>query len=403
MNVFWPEGLAKLAASGEITFKDGERLNLNVLRRMENGLSLISLKGKSFTARLDTQLPADTKTIRAEVVKSDSGTMQLRIIPKAENSTNPMRVVSQPAQTAQTAQSSQTQQGSQTSPNTQNIQPNSTQAQKLVFQIQQGTISAQTGDKVEIQILKTLDNGNTLVAVKNNLFEVKLEGQLLRNITAEVTVKSDGTIELAAVRLPVENLNPNFVKAEVAGFDITKLMRAFGKFQQLNMSEMTPENLKQAVKNSGLFMENKLMNGENMAGDEKLRAFVNSDTPAKDGITKMQITNMLLAGGLLAFLKTGDENVEDTYMRMKKSRNGQSVLYVSTKFSQLGDTFIMIRSLNKHHDVMVKTETDISEMLSEVDISGTRVFWQKFDKNDLKTMDVKDDITFNMGNFEVVI
>ncbi len=65
-------------------------------------------------------------------------------------------------------------------------------------------------------------------------------------------------------------------------------------------------------------MENKLLNNENMAGDEKIRAYINSDSTAKDGITKMQLTNMLLAGGLISFLKTQDESIEDTYMRMKK-------------------------------------------------------------------------------------
>ncbi len=145
MNVFWPEGLQKLADKGEISFKDGERLNLNVVRKMDNGLFLINLKGKSFTARLDFE--PQSQTLRAEVTKSDAGNLQLRFIPKAENSSNPMQV------TTQTTPSGQ---------------------QKLVFQIPQGTIDAKVGEKkVNIQILKPLENGNTLVAIKNNLFEVK--------------------------------------------------------------------------------------------------------------------------------------------------------------------------------------------------------------------------------------
>ncbi len=127
-------------------------------------------------------------------------------------------------------------------------------------------------------------------------------------------------------------------------------------------------------------MENKLLNNENMAGDEKIRAYINSDSTAKDGITKMQLTNMLLAGGLISFLKTQDESIEDTYMRMKKGEKGASTLYVSTKFSQLGDTFLIIRTLNDHHDVMVKTEMDISEQLQDIELENTRIHWYKFNK-----------------------
>jgi hypothetical protein len=372
MNVFWPEGLNSLVKSGEISFKDGERLNLNVVRRMENGLHLISLKGKNFTAKLDFEPPS--KTIRAEVVKTDGG-LQLKFIPKAENSTNPMEI-----------RQADTKQGEQ----------------RAIFKLNAGTIDVKNGEKLNLNILKTLENGKSLIEVKNNLFEIKLNNQILKSLQAEV-IKTSPEIELAVTKLPVENLNANFVKQQVGGLDITKLMKAFGKFQSLDVSKISPENLKQAIKDSGLFLENRLLNGEDVSGDEKLRAMIASDTPAKEGITRMQVTNMLLAGGLLSFLKTKDENIDDTYMRMKKGKDGVSSLYISTKFSKLGDTFIIIRNLNKHNDIMVKTETDISEQIKNIEIENTRIHWYKFNKKDLDTMDVKKDIAFNMGNFEVII
>ncbi|PLX70729.1 MAG: hypothetical protein C0602_04290 [Denitrovibrio sp.] len=391
MNVFWPEGLQKLADKGEISFKDGERLNLNLVRKMDNGLYLISLKGKSFTAQL--QFEPQGNTLRAEVVRSSTGAMQLKLIPKAENSGNPMRVITQTVQT-------QTQGAAPSNAATASLPGNT--LQRLIFQLPSGTIDVKPGDQVQIQILKTLDNGNTLVAIKNNLFEVKLDHQLLKNLSAEV-LKNDVLIELAVTKAPVENLNQNFVKQEVAGLDIVKLMRAFGKFQKLDVSNITADSLKQAVRNSGLFMENKLLHGENMSGDEKLRAYINSDMTAKEGITKIQITNMLLAGGLLAFLKTSDEAIDDTYVRMKKDMKGKNTLYVSTSFSQLGETLMVIRDIGDHHDVIVKTEVDISEELKDVEIENVRIRWYKFSHKDKEVMDIKKDISFNMGNFEVII
>jgi hypothetical protein len=393
MNIFWPEGLQNLADKGEITFKDGERLNLNVLRKLDNGMYLINLKGKSFTAQLQTE--PEGKMIRAEVVKSENGTLMLKIIPNADQSANPAQITTTTTQQARSV--FQLIAGTTTAPQGTGAEP------KTVLQLPAGTINAQAGEKVDIQILKTLDNGNTLLSIKNNLFEVKLDAQLLKNLTAEVTKADSKMIELTVDKLPVQNLDTNFVKQEVGGFDMAKLMKAFGKFQKLDVQNMTPEALKNAVKNSGLFMENKLVNGESLAGDEKAQAYVNSDTGAKDGITRMQVTNMLLAGGLLTFLKTEDENIDDTYMRFKKGENGQNILYVSTKFSQLGDTMMIIRSLNNTHDVIVKTVTDISEELKTLQLDRARIHWAQFNPRDKETIDVKKDIVFNMGNFEVII
>jgi len=387
MNVFWPEGLNNLIKNGEISFKDGERLNLNVVRRMDNGMYLINLKGKSFTAKLDFEPPS--KTIRAEVTQNQKGgELQLRFIPKAEKSTNPMEIRQIQVKPETVA----------ANPADKSSQPQ----ERLVFRINSGTINVKEGEKISLNIVKTLDNGNTLIEVKNNLFEVKLDQQLLKSIQAEVT-KSEPVIELTAIKMPVEKLDTGYVKQQAGTFDIEKLMKAFGKFQHTDVSKLTPETLKQAVKDSGLFLENKLMKGEDVSTDEKMKAMVNSDTPAKDGITKMQVTNMLLAGGLISFLKTKDENIDDTYMRMKKSPDGVNTLYISTKFSKLGDTFIIVRNLNKHSDIMVKTEVDISEQLKNLDIENTRIHWYKFNSKDLDVMDIKKDITFNMGNFEVII
>jgi hypothetical protein len=354
---------------------------------------LINLKGKSFTAQLQTE--PEGKMIRAEVVKSENGTLMLKIIPNADQSANPAQITTTTTQQARSV--FQLIAGTTTAPQGTGAEP------KTVLQLPAGTINAQAGEKVDIQILKTLDNGNTLLSIKNNLFEVKLDAQLLKNLTAEVTKADSKMIELTVDKLPVQNLDTNFVKQEVGGFDMAKLMKAFGKFQKLDVQNMTPEALKNAVKNSGLFMENKLVNGESLAGDEKAQAYVNSDTGAKDGITRMQVTNMLLAGGLLTFLKTEDENIDDTYMRFKKGENGQNILYVSTKFSQLGDTMMIIRSLNNTHDVIVKTVTDISEELKTLQLDRARIHWAQFNPRDKETIDVKKDIVFNMGNFEVII
>ncbi|MGE4318299.1 MAG: hypothetical protein AB7E96_05280 [Deferribacterales bacterium] len=265
-----------------------------------------------------------------------------------------------------------------------------------------GSIPVQEGETVEVNILKMQENGKTLVSIKDSLFELKLGPQVFKSLLAEVTSKSS-LIDLSILRTPVETLDQSYVKQQVSGFDIEKIMKAFGKFQHVSMEDMTAEKLKQSLKDSGLTFENKLLNGHDVAGDEKFNALLNQDTSAKDSLTRMQVTNLFLAGGILAFLKTKDENVDDTLLRYKPGADGNGTVFVSTSFSELGDTLISIRQNKNKFSVSVKTEKDISKELSDLRLENSSIHWYKFNKQDLEMLDPKKDISADLGSFEVII
>ncbi len=460
----------------EVTLKEGEETNVEVLKRLRAGGFLLSVKGKVVSAELDFE--PSSKNFQAVVTKGSNGTTQFRFFPplpeKASTTFTQPTTSQQQQATAQdtfTKQQplNQQQQNTQTSvkpeladlPQTkavpQQTQPQNNQqsqetrqqigtaivkdvrilpqkaetvlpqvdAQKQIqssapqtnirpavaivenntataLKLPLNSLTLTDGEPVEIHIVKMTDNGKTLVSIKDSLFEVKLDPQLFKTLMAEAKIQSDSVL-LTFLKLPVENLNPQFVKQNVSGFDIEKFMQAFGKFTKTSMEEMTPQTLKDALKNSGLTFENKLLNDQDIAGDEKFRALLTGDNQAKDGITKMQLTNLVIADGIVSFLKTKDENVGDTLFKLKRGIDGSNTVYVSTNFTELGETLIVIKQVQKNYTVSVKTEKDISEYMDNIHVDNGTVRWFKFNKQDLQVMNPAKELTADLGNFEVII
>lgn len=454
----------------EVTLKEGEETNVEVLKRLRAGGFLLSVKGKIVSAELDFE--PSSKNFQAVVTKAPNGTAQLRFFPplpekaatvftqpsaaqpqdtftkqqpisqQTQNQqsavkpeltdlTLPKTVPQAPPQNSQQTQEVRQQIGTavvkdvrvlsqkteivlpqtdsqkqvQNSPTQTNIRPavavldnNTATALKIPL----NSLPASDGEPVEIHIVKMTDNGKTLVSIKDTLFEVKLDPQLFKTLIAEAKIQTD-SILLTFSKLPVENLNPQYVKQQVSGFDIEKFMQAFGKFTRTGMEEMTPQTLKDALKNSGLTFENKLLNDQDIAGDEKFRALLTGDSQAKDGITKMQLTNLVIADGVMSFLKTKDENVGDTLFKLKRGVDGSNTVYVSTNFTELGETLIVIKQVQKNFTVSVKTEKDISEYMDDIHVDNGTVRWFKFSKQDLHVMNPSKEFTADMGNFEVII
>lgn len=463
----------------ELVLKEGEKISVNFIRRLESGMILLNIKGKNVSAEAD--FTPTLKSFTAVPVRTQSGGVQLKFFPPliefaettqtktasdaqvqrpqiqgdtaksmpqtiqqnnaqttqqaaartvlhdvqkqemplgtATLKSDPKIILKSPEQTAsQTAQN--TAQGQdvrrmQTHSSLQNTQYTQTAGIKqaetvtsdgktLMIKLPSGSLPVTEGETVKINILKMNENGKMLISVKDSVFEVKLSPQVFKTLFAEVQT-SDDSINLSLLRLPVENLDQSYVKQQVSGLDIETLLKAFGKFKQVDMENLNGEKLKTALKDSGLTFENKLLNGDNVSTDEKFNALLNSDTSAKDGITKMQVANMMLAGGIFAFLKTQDENVSDTLLRYKKNQNGSDTVYVSTTFSELGDTLIVIRPAAGSVSVTVKTEKDISDLISSIPLENASIHWYKFNRQDLELLDPKKDISADIGAFEVII
>ncbi|WP_022851750.1 hypothetical protein [Limisalsivibrio acetivorans] len=365
---------AKLDPANLGDLVEGEKLGGKVVRRMENGMYLINLRGKTATASMEGTGLSEGAKFRAEVVRNGNQ-LELRIVTRPEEAFN----------TADVKRSSA------------NV---SDDGDSAIFRLNKNTFSAKPGDKILLNILKTLPDGSKLFEAKGGVFRAMVGETLLTKFSAQV-LQTEPMLELAVFKSPMESLNTSFVKSQVGGFDLGSILKSTGKFSSLNLADVTPDKLKEAVRNSGLFMENKLMSGESVEGDEKFRAIAEQNTAGREAITRTQIANVILADGLVGFLKTADDKVSDAKIRFKKDEGGDSAVFISMSFSRIGDTFISIRQVGTVFDVLVKSEKDISDELKELDIENTLIRWKKYEQKDEAVFNVRQKLAGDMDSFDI--
>ncbi|QAR34333.1 hypothetical protein EP073_13240 [Geovibrio thiophilus] len=373
--------------SGQLGFTDqsgkllelmeGEKLGGSVVRRMNNGMYLINLKGRQVTATLDTEL-GDSTRFRAQVVRSGSQ-VELKIIRNFEDGFNSALVKPAPAQSGV-----QTEDG----------------ADAVIFRLLKGTISgAKEGDTLNLNIVRTMADGLKLLDAGGYLFKADIGQTVLNTLKAQI-IKTDPFLELMVMKTPIENLDPLAVKTEVGKFDFAALLKNTGKFSSLSLLDLTPDDIKAAIRNSGIFFENKLANGEQVSGDEKFRAYTEGDVPARETVTRLQLVNVLMADGLVSYLKTKDEDVSDALVRYKKDDKGDGIMYISLEFSKIGKTFIIARQIRDVFDILVKSEADISELLKSIDVENALIRWKKYEPKDEAVFEVKKDTAQHLGGFD---
>jgi len=344
----------------------GQRVTVKVLGKLDNGMYAVSIKGQTITAKIDN-LPQNS-SFRAEIIGTDPFT--IKMIESAEEGANKALL----------------KQGFLND--------------RMALILGKGTISVQEGEKLNIDILKSLGKGNFLVNIKGELFNVNLGHTALSTLTAEV-MEDGNNIILSILPGQAHNLNLNMLKSEIGGFDLAKIMKSIGKFSNINMGDISGEKLKAALKNSGLFFENNLVKGENVSGDEKYKAYMTGDNAGREAITKMQLANLLLAGGLFSFLKTEDDEVSDALLKYKKNEDGKSSLYMSMEFSNIGKTFIHIRTIGDKYNINVKTEVDISEQIKSLDFEHALVTWGRYQMADDEIFEIKKEVAPNIARFDV--
>jgi hypothetical protein len=375
----------KIFSSGQFGFTDqsgkllelmeGEKLGGSVVRRMNNGMYLINLKGRQVTAQLDTEL-GDSTRFRAQVVRNGSQ-VELKIIRNFEDGFNSAVVKN-------------------TSPGVQTQD----EADAVIFRLLKGTIpGAKEGDSLNLNIVRTMGDGLKLLDAAGYLFKADI-GQTVLNSLKALVLKTEPFLELMVMKNPLESLDPLMVKTEVGKFDFTALLKSTGKFSNINLLNLSADDIKAALKESGVFFEHKLAGGEKVTGDEKFRAYTERDVPAREAITRLQLVNVLMADGLVSYLKTQNEDVSDALVRYKKDDKGGGIMYISLEFSKIGRTFITIRQIKDMFDILVKSEADISEMLKGIEVENALIRWKKYEPDDESVFEVKKDTAQQLGGFD---
>ncbi|MDR2884711.1 MAG: hypothetical protein LBV09_06340 [Deferribacteraceae bacterium] len=169
------------------------------------------------------------------------------------------------------------------------------------------------------------------------------------------------------------------------------------------LSSITAGELRQLIRNSGLFFENKLAGDQSVAGDNKLRAAMQNNNTQWDGITRMQLATILMDEGFFSFFEM-DEIEDEGVIRIRQEPTGIS-LYMKMTFTAIGDTVLSIvpQPLGDGYNVTVRTSVDISVQLAAVNIDKATIKWGALRKNDLAQFSIKDRIIGKIGGFDIKV
>lgn len=271
------------------------------------------------------------------------------------------------------------------------------------FSLDPNSIEIKQGEKLPISVLKPLENGQFLVNIKGKLFTASFQTlpQIGRFI-AEV-VKTDPVLELKLMTKEGEIQTDTLkFKSELLRFDrrsVVELLEKFGL--RIDPKEITPEQIKRMIKDSGLFFEHKLVNGDELKDDVKFNLLQRGDTDSISQIGKLQIITVLAGLGAYLPVKSDDLDMDDIEIFIKKDTRTEIV--IKTHFSNIGDTLIYIRDTGYNLiECVIKSEVDISEELKDVCIEGTRIIWRKLEPAEYKELNAVKDAIESFGSFEIL-
>ena len=266
------------------------------------------------------------------------------------------------------------------------------------------------GERVACEIIKA-DGESVVIRIRGEQYLVKFAGELPETEKFRVEIlKTSPGIEVKLlqeteksdselVKLKDEGLFKRSEFLTLAGKDIAEIAKGM---TATKLSVISAGELRQLVRNGGLFLENKLAMDLPTAGDAKLNAGVHDNRAAWDGITRMQLVSVLLEDGFFSFFEL-DELDGDGTIHIRRERYG-AALYMKMKFVSLGEVVLSISPTNiNNYSAVVRTERDISAELSKIKIDGATVKWQRLLKSDTKIFDIKNKIVGKVGRFDVTV
>ena len=151
----------------------------------------------------------------------------------------------------------------------------------------------------------------------------------------------------------------------------------------IKKSTKTKENLniKSMIKRSGIFFEHHLARHMVDRGI-KTEALKNNDKATIDIIVKLQLLNMMVDNMMYIPMDIETEQIKDGVILFTKSNNSKILMILAT-IKNLGTTLIEITDKDNDVSIVIKTEHNIGEKLSNVSIFEKPVQWKHITRDDI--------------------
>lgn len=212
--------------------------------------------------------------------------------------------------------------------------------------------------KIEISLLgkensRTLQAGSKvgvdIISFKDGLYTVNIGGKTyfasinpppLAGKFMAELIKTEPALELKPIFTSLKDMTLPLMAKELAAFNQKDLSSIMKMFAGASLTAFLPEEIRRIIKDGGNFFENKLSRGIAPAGDAKTAAYETGNDGARENITKMQIANILMREDFFSFFEGEELDFEGGVMRFRKSDDGSMNLYVKLTFTNLGDTVV---------------------------------------------------------------
>ena len=259
------------------------------------------------------------------------------------------------------------------------------------------------GSKVSLEIVSAKDGiFNVIIGGKSYSAIIDPPPQFFR-LMAEI-IKTDTLLELKPIGVSSQDILFSALMKSGANFDFKEISAYAKLFSGTILSAFLSEDIKRVIKDGGNFLENKLLKGLSATGDAKLGAYSTDNQTSKELITKMQIANLLMRENFFTFFEGDNLDFENGMMRLHKTTNGGINLSVKLTFSNIGETVVsFVKTPTNSYYVTVRTERDLSEEISHINLPNCQINWRKLTEADKESFNIFKESLIKPCGFDMKI
>ena len=259
----------------------------------------------------------------------------------------------------------------------------------VVTTVKNEGLSINIGDKVTVKLISN-NSSSQVVEIGGKTYHANIQNSTgIAKFIAEV-IKTDPLLELKQLNITPKDLALSIMAKEMSTFNQTEIVKSLKEFGIIKLAAFFPEELRRVLKDSGLFMENKISKGLDLKSDTKMQAYIQHDDKAVSSISKLQIANALMDNDFFSFFETDDLDFEEGVLRVTKSDKGGCNIYIKLNFTKLGDTIVsFLKSYENMYYVTIRTKQDISSLISKINIKNCKISWRKLQEKDKEFFQIK--------------
>ncbi len=264
------------------------------------------------------------------------------------------------------------------------------------------TTSLQVGDKVNVKLISTLNQG-FMVEINGKPYSASFINTPQGSRFIAEVIKTEGMLLLKDINISPKLSSLSTMAKEISTFNQKEIVQVLKENGASFLTSFLADDIKKFLRNSGQFFENKALKKISIEGDAKLNAYMQANNNLDNAITKLQIANVLMGSEFFTFFENEELDFDDGIMRFTRNNKGSYSLFIKMNFTKIGQTIIsFIKQYEDMYNITVRTKVNISAELSRLHIKNCRIYWKELREKDKEFFIIKKDNLKEMQGFETI-